>query len=75
MNELKNNDSIVIVQANQGGSVAGIEKAEYISISKIKEKINDHKMYEGVNDPIKVIKRKIKELTERLRKAKRVTQR
>ena len=71
LKELKNNDKIIIVQADKGGKIVVMDKDEYIN--KMEEKLNDNSIYEEVKDPTNMIKRKITELTNRLHKNNRIS--
>ena len=69
--ELKQNEEIVIVQADKGGKIVILNKEEYIN--KIEEKLNDKNTYEQVKDPTNEIKTNISEITNKLFKQNKIT--
>ncbi|CAF3361458.1 unnamed protein product [Rotaria sp. Silwood2] len=69
--QLKNMKNIIIVYADKGGKIIVMNKADYIS--KIEEKLDEKDIYEQVNDPTNLIKKKLTTLTNRLFKANRIT--
>ncbi|CAF4198778.1 unnamed protein product, partial [Rotaria sordida] len=71
LKELKNNNKIIITQADKGGKVVVMDRVEYIR--KIEEKLNDTSTYEEVKDPTNMIKSKITELTNRLYKNNKIS--
>jgi HKD family nuclease len=65
-------ESIIIVQADKSGKTVVMNNQEYRE--KIEEKLNGTTMHEEVKDPINMIKKKIKTLTNRLFKHNRINQ-
>ena len=70
--KLKNNDNIIVVQADKGGKIVVMNKNDYIK--RIEDKLNDKSIYEEVKDPTNIIKNKIAKLTNRLFKYNRINQ-
>ena len=73
LKDLKDIKNIIVVQADKGGKIVVMNKEEYVT--KIEEKLNNTNLYEEVSDPTNTIKTKITELTTRLFKSNRITQR
>jgi hypothetical protein len=70
LNEIKNINNIMVIQADKGGKVVIINKDDYIS--KIEEKLNDINTYEQVRNPVNEIKKSISKLTDTLFKKDKI---
>ncbi|CAF1498605.1 unnamed protein product, partial [Rotaria sordida] len=72
LNEIKSNNNIIVVSADKGGKTVIMNRNVYIE--KIKEKLNDNKLYKIVTDPTNKIKEKINEITDYLFKTGRINE-
>ena len=66
-------EDIIIIQADKGGKIVIMDRTQYIS--NIKQKLQDQEIYEEVNNPINIVKTKISEITEKLFKQNKISQR
>ena len=64
LKEIKNNNNIIVVEADKGGKTVIMNKKEYLE--KVEEKLKDNKLYEEVKDPTAKLKKQISSLTTKL---------
>ena len=64
LRDLKNNEQIIIIPAEKGNKIVIMNRQDYIN--KVEQKLGDIDLYEKVNDPTSLLKRKINEITMKL---------
>ncbi|CAF5049984.1 unnamed protein product, partial [Rotaria sp. Silwood1] len=73
LNEIKQIQDIVIVQADKGGKIVIMDKNDYID--KIEEKLNDKNVYKRINkDPTATIKAEISKKVTKLLQQDKITE-